>query len=87
MLQGVGEVNGGGSFGGGGGGSNKQDIEWMSGTNMTSEGGRYRGVFVWNHGEATKKKLNGCCGEGACSVARMACTCQCTMRDCNKIIR
>jgi hypothetical protein len=28
MLQGVGEVDGGGSFGGGGGGgSNKQDIE------------------------------------------------------------
>jgi hypothetical protein len=30
---------------------------WMSGTNMTSKGGRYRGVFVWDHAEATKKKV------------------------------
>jgi hypothetical protein len=63
MLQGLGEVEGGGSFGGGEQQAGYRNKTWMSGTNMTSEGKRYRGVFVWNHDEATKK-LNGCCGEG-----------------------
>ena len=43
---------------------------WMSGTNMTSERERYRGVFVWNHDEATRKKLNGCC-KGECVLVRL----------------
>jgi len=72
MLKGVGEIEGGGSFGAGWGWEQQagyRNKTWMSGTNMTSEGGRYRGVFVWNHDEATKKRLNGCCG--GCGVVRL----------------
>lgn len=72
------EVGGGGSLGVWGTGYRNKT--WMLGTNMTSEGGRYRGVFVWNHDKATNKKVKWMLWEGVIRL-QMARTCQCTQRE------